>query len=90
MGVTPAILSTRVARALLRHLEAKSAGPWYRRLVEFIDDQRARGLYAPMHGSPTPTEYTLYYLFTEQCGWASQYHTKSESLWCAQTGFPAR
>ena len=50
MGVTPAILSTQIARGLLRHLESKGGGPWYRPIVEYLDDQRARGLYAPAEG----------------------------------------
>lgn len=87
MGVTPAILSTQLARGLLRHLASKCAGRWYRPIVEFLDDQRARGLYAPAQGSSVPTEYTLYYLFAELTGGAARYHTKSNSLWCEQQIF---
>lgn len=87
MGVTPAILSGEVARGLMRYLEAKYDGPWYRGVVEFLDDQKARGLYNPAAQSATPTEYTLYYLFAEKQGWVSRYHVKSESLWCEQQIF---
>lgn len=87
MGVTPAILSTQIARGLLRHLESKGGGPWYRPIVEYLDDQRARGLYAPTEGSPVPTEYTLYFLFAEQLGWIDRFHVESDSLWCKQQVF---
>jgi hypothetical protein len=87
MGVTPAILSGDVARALMRYLEQRYAGPWYRPVVEYLDDQKARGLYNPAAQSSTPTEYTLYYLFAEKRGWVSRYHVPSESLWCPQQIF---
>jgi uncharacterized protein DUF6492 len=87
MGVTPAVLSVNVARGLLRYLEARYAGPWYRGVVEYLDDQKARGLYNPAAQSSTPTEYTLYYLFAEKQGWVGRYHVKSESLWCPQQIF---
>lgn len=87
MGVTPAVLSVNVARGLMRYLEERYAGPWYRGVVEYLDDQKARGLYNPAAQSSTPTEYTLYYLFAEKQGWVSRYHVKSESLWCPQQIF---
>jgi Family of unknown function (DUF6492) len=89
MGVTPAVLSTRIARGLMRYLEKRHAGPWYRGVVEFIDDQKARGLYAPhrFNPSPTPTEYTLYYLFAEMSGTVSSHHVRSGSLWCGEQVF---
>jgi hypothetical protein len=87
MEVTPAILSVQVTRALMRYLEAKGQGPWYRGVVEFIDDQKARGLYQPQLSSPMPTEYTLYYLFAQKQGWAAKYHVESTSLWCRQQLF---
>ncbi|HTV24200.1 MAG TPA: DUF6492 family protein [Polyangiaceae bacterium] len=84
MGVTPAILSRDVACALIRYLEARYDGPWYRGVVEFLDDQKARGLYRPhaFAPSPMPTEYSLYFLFAEMMGCVSRYHVKSDSLWC--------
>ncbi len=87
MGVTPAVLSVSVARGLMRYLEERYDGPWYRGVVEYLDDQKARGLYNPAAQSSTPTEYTLYYLFAEMQGAAAQYHVKSESLWCPQQIF---
>lgn len=87
MEVTPAILSAHVARALMRYLEAKYDGPWYRGVVEFLDDQKARGLYHPHLSSPMPTEYTLYYLFAEKQGWAARYHVGSDTLWCREQLF---
>lgn len=89
MGVTPAVLSGRIARGLMRYLEQRQQGLWYRGVVEFIDDQKARGLYKPHHfkPSPTPTEYTLYYLFAELSGLAARDHVKSDSLWCGQQVF---
>lgn len=84
MGVTPAILSRDVTRALLRYLEERYGGPWYRGVVEFLDDQKARGLYRPhaFTPSPMPTEYTLYFLFAEMMGCVSRYHVPSDALWC--------
>jgi hypothetical protein len=87
MGVTPAVLSVSVARGLMRYLEERYAGPWYKGVVEYLDDQKARGLYDPAAQSSTPTEYTLYYLFAEMQGWVSRYHVKSDSLWCPQQIF---
>lgn len=87
MGVTPAVLSVNIARGLMRYLEERYAGPWYRGVVEYLDDQKARGLYDPAAQSSTPTEYTLYYLFAEMQGAVARYHVKSETLWCPQQIF---
>lgn len=89
MGVTPAVLSRHVACGLMRELEARLDGPWYRRVVEFLDDQKARGSYNPAAGTPSPTEYTLYYLFAEKHGLVPLYHVRSEALWCLGQVFTA-
>jgi hypothetical protein len=87
MGVTPAVLSTRIARALMRHLEMQSGGPWYRAVVECVDDLKAKGLYRHVPPCDVPTEYTLYYLFAEMQGWVSEYHVRVDTLWCEQQVF---
>jgi hypothetical protein len=87
MGVTPAVLSTELVRGLLRELRASYGDPWYRGVVDFIDDQKARGVYDPALPSPVPTEYTLYYLFAEKHGLTSRYHVMSDALWCEQQVF---
>jgi hypothetical protein len=83
IGVTPAVLSREITLSLLRHLEGVSGGHWYRAVVDYIGGLKSRGLWRPVPGTVfrTPTEYTLYYLFAELTGRATEHHVKSERLW---------
>ncbi len=91
MGVTPAVLSARIARELVAFLEERDSAPWYRSLVEFIDVRKRNGTWPPRPEQllAAPTEYTLYQLFAEMKGYMERFHAPAPHVWCSEQVFHA-